>query len=134
MDYIPQNLYQILRYYRKHKKTLPPILVKLYSYQLLRSIAYIHGIGICHRDIKPPNILIDPSTHMLKLCDFGSAKKLSPSSNFYLFFGLYIKGEPNVSYICSRHYRAPELIFGATQYDCAIDVWSVGIFLFLTII
>jgi len=113
MDYIPQNLYQILRYYRKHKKTLPPILVKLYSYQLLRSIAYIHGIGICHRDIKPPNILIDPSTHMLKLCDFGSAKKLSPS-------------EPNVSYICSRHYRAPELIFGATQYDCAIDVWSVG--------
>jgi len=34
--------------------------------------------------------------------------------------------EPNVSYICSRHYRAPELIFGAVHYDCAIDVWSVG--------
>jgi len=31
-----------------------------------------------------------------------------------------------VSYICSRHYRAPELIFGATHYDTAIDVWSVG--------
>lgn len=26
------------------------------------------------------------------------------------------KGEPNVSYICSRYYRAPELIFGATDY------------------
>jgi len=113
MDYIPQNLYQIVRYYRKSKKILPNILIKLYSYQLLRSIAYIHGIGICHRDIKPPNILIDPNTHMLKLCDFGSAKRLSPN-------------EPNVSYICSRHYRAPELIFGATHYDCAIDVWSVG--------
>lgn len=113
MDYIPQNLYQIVRYYRKSKKSLPHILIKLYSYQLLRSIAYIHGIGICHRDIKPPNILIDPTTHMLKLCDFGSAKKLSPS-------------EANVAYICSRHYRAPELIFGATHYDCAIDVWSVG--------
>ena len=35
-------------------------------------------------------------------------------------------GEPNVSYICSRYYRAPELIFGATFYDCAIDVWSAG--------
>jgi serine/threonine protein kinase len=37
-----------------------------------------------------------------------------------------IKGEPNISYICSRYYRAPELIFGATDYTSAIDVWSVG--------
>ena len=32
----------------------------------------------------------------------------------------------NVSYICSRYYRAPELIFGSTEYNQAIDVWSVG--------
>jgi len=57
--------------------------------------------------------LVDPSSHILKLCDFGSAKRL-------------IKGEPNVSYICSRYYRAPELIFGCTDYTPAIDVWSVG--------
>lgn len=37
-----------------------------------------------------------------------------------------IRGEPNISYICSRYYRAPELIFGNTEYDCAIDIWSVG--------
>jgi serine/threonine protein kinase len=36
------------------------------------------------------------------------------------------KNEVNVSYICSRYYRAPELIFGATDYTTAIDVWSVG--------
>lgn len=35
-------------------------------------------------------------------------------------------GEPNVSYICSRYYRAPELIFGSTDYTTAIDVWSMG--------
>lgn len=35
-------------------------------------------------------------------------------------------GEPNISYICSRYYRAPELIFGATEYTTAIDMWSVG--------
>lgn len=39
---------------------------------------------------------------------------------------MLIKGEPNISYICSRYYRAPELIFGATDYTTAIDVWSVG--------
>lgn len=36
------------------------------------------------------------------------------------------EGEPNVSYICSRYYRAPELIFGATLYTTKIDIWSVG--------
>lgn len=49
----------------------------------------------------------------MKVCDFGSAKRL-------------VKGEVNVSYICSRYYRAPELIFGATDYGQTIDVWSVG--------
>jgi glycogen synthase kinase 3 beta len=82
-------------------------------YQLFRSLAYIHSLGICHRDIKPQNLLLDPSTGILKLCDFGSAKILVP-------------GEPNVSYICSRYYRAPELIFGATDYSPSIDVWSSG--------
>lgn len=76
-------------------------------YQLFRSLAYIHSLGICHRDIKPQNLLLDPETGVLKLCDFGSAKHL-------------VKGEPNVSYICSRYYRAPELIFGAIDYTTKI--------------
>uniref|UniRef100_A0A8C1JDX3 Glycogen synthase kinase-3 beta n=1 Tax=Cyprinus carpio TaxID=7962 RepID=A0A8C1JDX3_CYPCA len=87
--------------------------VTLYMYQLFRSLAYIHSFGICHRDIKPQNLLLDPDTAVLKLCDFGSAKQL-------------VRGEPNVSYICSRYYRAPELIFGATDYTSSIDVWSAG--------
>ena len=27
-----------------------------------------------HRDIKPANLLVDPATHLLKVCDFGTAK------------------------------------------------------------
>lgn len=113
MDYIPETVYRVMRHYVKMKQSVPILLVKLYAYQMFRALAYVHSLGICHRDIKPQNLLVDPATHILKLCDFGSAKKL-------------VKGEPNVSYICSRYYRAPELIFGCTDYNCIIDVWSVG--------
>ncbi|KAF9590862.1 hypothetical protein IFM89_039141 [Coptis chinensis] len=37
-----------------------------------------------------------------------------------------VPGEPNISYICSRYYMAPELIFGAIEYTTLIDMWSVG--------
>jgi len=37
-----------------------------------------------------------------------------------------IKGEANLSHICSLFYRAPELIFGATEYTTSIDIWSAG--------
>ncbi|KAB0362204.1 hypothetical protein FD754_006360, partial [Muntiacus muntjak] len=107
LDYVPETVYRVARHYSRAKQTLPVIYVKLYMYQLFRSLAYIHSFGICHRDIKPQNLLLDPDTAVLKLCDFGSAKQL-------------VRGEPNVSYICSRYYRAPELIFGATDYTSSI--------------
>lgn len=39
-----------------------------------------------------------------------------------------VRGEPNVSYICSRYYRAPELIFGATDYTCQIGRYFIYLF------
>jgi len=113
LDYVPETVYSISRHHQKSKITLPLLYVKLYLYQLSRALAHIHSLGICHRDIKPQNLLVNPENQQLKLCDFGSAKAL-------------VKGEPNVSYICSRYYRAPELIFGSTDYSTAIDVWSQG--------
>ncbi|KZO95837.1 CMGC/GSK protein kinase [Calocera viscosa TUFC12733] len=112
-EYVPETVYRASRHYVKLKQQMPTLQIKLYMYQLLRSLAYIHSVGICHRDIKPQNLLLNPATGVLKLCDFGSAKIL-------------VAGEPNVSYICSRYYRAPELIFGATNYSTNIDIWSTG--------
>lgn len=113
MDYIPETLYKILRFYFKKNMEFPNPLCKIYSYQMFRSLSYIHNLSICHRDIKPQNILIDVESNKLVLCDFGSAKLLK-------------QGETSVAYICSRYYRAPELILGEDNYDCSIDVWAIG--------
>ena len=113
MDYIPDTLYKILRFYVKKDIPFPNALGKIYTYQMFRALAYLKNLGICHRDIKPQNILIDIHSHKLVLCDFGSAKQLKP-------------GDSSVAYICSRYYRAPELILGEESYGMEIDVWSMG--------
>lgn len=113
MEYIPETIYQTVRNHSRAKQQIAMTYIRVYVYQMCRALAYVHSLGICHRDIKPQNLLLDPRTHVVKLCDFGSAKILQ-------------KAEANVSYICSRYYRAPELIFEATDYTLAIDTWSLG--------
>ncbi|KAJ4732320.1 Shaggy-related protein kinase theta [Rhynchospora pubera] len=114
LEFVPETVYRVTKHYSRMNQHMPLIFVKLYAYQICRALAYTHRVvGVCHRDIKPQNLLVNTQTHQVKLCDFGSAKKLVP-------------GEPNISYICSRYYRAPELIIGATEYTTDIDMWSVG--------
>ena len=72
MDYVPETVFRILKHYNKMKEPVPMILVKLYAYQAFRALAYIHALGITHRDIKAQNILIKDG--VAKLADFGFAK------------------------------------------------------------
>lgn len=74
------------------KYRLESLELKLYLYQMFRGLLALHAKGVCHRDVKPHNMLVKGGK--LVLCDLGSAKKLK-------------KSEKNVSYICSRCYRAP---------------------------
>ena len=113
MEYVPQTLSDLISQNRKNHTKFDDFVLKIFSYQMLKCIGYLHSLGICHRDIKPQNILIDPADYTLKLCDFGCAKHL-------------VKTESNISYICSRYYRPPELVVGATIYTTQVDVWSMG--------
>lgn len=113
MPHMPCDLSRVIQHYVKSGRCAPLMYTKLYTYQLARALLFIHSFSIVHRDIKPQNVLLDPQCNLIKLCDFGSAKVLRP-------------GEPNISYISSRHYRAPELIFDASNYTTSIDVWSFG--------
>lgn len=115
LEFMPDTAYRFLRMFTRQQEYVPLLYVKLFAYQLCRALAYLHNpkLNVAHRDIKPQNLLIDPTSGVLKLCDFGSAKQL-------------LVGEQNVSYMCSRFYRAPELMFGCTTYTTGIDTWSVG--------
>ena len=108
MSYYDGDLYGLIR--ETGRKGMSTLDIKLMAYQIFRGLLSIHHLRIAHRDIKPHNILYKGKK--AALCDFGSAKILT--------------NEPNLPYICSRCYRAPELIFGATHYTTMIDIWSVG--------
>ena len=113
LEYMPCNLFQIIKKHDDRDENVHSLIVKIYMYQLCRAVSYLHSLGIAHRDIKPQNILVDPDTQVLKLCDFGSAKKIKSN-------------DESVSYICSRYYRAPELLLGSTTYTKSVDIWSIG--------
>ncbi len=113
LNYVPDNLNRMIRNYTKNKEEFPAYLIKLYAFQMARALAFMHSQGVLHRDIKPQNVLIDSSTNRVYICDFGSAKKINGE-------------EQSVAYICSRYYRAPELIFGNTDYNSSVDIWSFG--------
>lgn len=49
LEYIPETIYSVSKYFTRRKEYMPIFSVKLYMYQIARSLAHIHGMGICHR-------------------------------------------------------------------------------------
>ena len=67
LDYVPDTVYRISKQHNQAGERIPILYVKLYAYQMARGLAAIHKIGVCHRDIKPQNLLVDTQTHALKI-------------------------------------------------------------------
>lgn len=87
-------------------------------YLILRGLKYIHSANVLHRDLKPENILVNRSLE-LKICDFGLAR-VTDAVNDYNPEMVFTE------YVCTRWYRAPEVMLTYGSYNKAIDIWSVG--------
>ncbi|CZT15759.1 related to galactosyltransferase associated protein kinase P58/GTA [Ramularia collo-cygni] len=91
-----------------------PSEVKTLLLQLGSAVEYLHDNWILHRDLKTSNILMN-NRGEIKVADFGMAR---------------FRGDPPpanlTQLVVTLWYRAPELLLGATTYDSAIDMWSIG--------
>ncbi|CAB0045298.1 unnamed protein product [Trichogramma brassicae] len=88
--------------------------IKVFLYQILRGLKYVHSAKILHRDIKPGNLLVN-SNCVLKICDFGLARAEENDPRAVM-----------TQEVVTQYYRAPEILMGAKHYTNAIDMWSVG--------
>ncbi|KAG8227994.1 hypothetical protein J437_LFUL007967 [Ladona fulva] len=88
--------------------------IKVFLYQILRGLKYLHSARILHRDIKPGNLLVNSNCD-LKICDFGLARVEEPDQSKHM-----------TQEVVTQYYRAPEILMGARHYTAAVDVWSVG--------
>lgn len=87
--------------------------IKSITYQVLKSIDFLHKNKILHRDIKPENLLLSHNG-IIKLCDFGFARGIKDKNFNY------------TDYVSTRWYRAPELLVGDAAYCETVDLWALG--------
>ena len=44
--------------------------------RLFKGLRSLHGIGIVHCDVKPPNVLLKRTTEEVVICDYGATKRI----------------------------------------------------------
>lgn len=87
--------------------------------QIVNAVHYLHSLNILHRDIKDENIIIDQYFHV-KLIDFGSATFMEEGKLFSTFYG-------------TTEYCSPEVLAGNKYAGPELEIWSLGVTLFVLI-
>lgn len=86
---------------------------------MCQAMEYCHENHVCHRDLKPDNILLVSRQNdtNIKIVDFGFAKKAIKSNSLSTQCG-------------TPAYIAPEIIYGV-PYGTEVDMWSLGVVMYI---
>jgi len=125
MDMYDTDLWSTLRH-KKHMVGIHPSLARVYLFELLEALEFLHARGVVHRDLKAENMLLSPSGHVV-LIDFGTAKDLIQTN----LNGPEFVGTPD--------FMSPEAVLGSTGdkevkeqqklgggSDHTLDLWEFG--------
>ncbi|CAG9762053.1 unnamed protein product [Ceutorhynchus assimilis] len=88
-------------------------------WQILSAVEYCHNRNIVHRDLKAENLLLD-SNNNIKIADFG-------------FSNYYTAGGQLSTWCGSPPYAAPEVFEGKKYVGPEIDIWSLGVVLYVLV-
>ncbi|XP_053608501.1 serine/threonine-protein kinase SIK2 [Plodia interpunctella] len=88
-------------------------------WQILSAVEYCHERRIVHRDLKAENLLLDANMN-IKIADFG-------------FSNYYATGELLATWCGSPPYAAPEVFEGKRYTGPEIDIWSLGVVLYVLV-
>lgn len=114
--------------------------------QLLSALKFLHSRNIVHRDVKPENILLtskddDRGNVTVMLSDFGLARRLhhriddvEEDKALVTLLTPPAKGRSRAySRVGSDYYTAPEMTISRKGYDTAVDMYSLGVTLYITL-
>ncbi|KAK6454348.1 kinase-like domain-containing protein [Scheffersomyces xylosifermentans] len=109
------NLFQLLKHAPHDKSTWTGMLC-LWK-QVCEGIRYLHGLNICHRDLKLENLIVDLGKQQVKIIDFATAMVIHDN-------------EEAIGLVGSDSYIAPETIEKIRYDGKEADIWSLGIILY----
>ena len=117
LDYVSEG--ELFAYIYEIQKGLENKTAKLIFHKLLKGLEAIHKSGICHRDLKIDNILMDKDFNP-KICDFGLATELKGKNGSGILF----------ESIGTEEYKPPEMHYHRPYDGVNADIFCLGAILF----
>ena len=105
----------------KRRRKLTELETQYYVFYIIKALQYLHNLKIIHRDLKLANIFLTENMQV-KLGDFGLATQLE------------FDGERKRTLCGTPNYIAPEILEGKTGHSFEVDIWSIGIILYILLI
>ncbi|XP_050777833.1 serine/threonine-protein kinase SIK3 isoform X3 [Gopherus flavomarginatus] len=87
--------------------------------QIVAAVHFCHCCNIVHRDLKAENLLLDANLN-IKIADFG-------------FSNIFTPGQLLKTWCGSPPYAAPELFEGKEYDGPKVDIWSLGVVLYVLV-